>query len=103
MQEGLLALKGGGAYVCGHGGGNRPGGLFSLWFGNQGQGSAMYAYGTHQGQRVRTYQLAVDLLAQGDYPAKGWSPNLPLSAYRQAFGGLRQTPAQSVKVAFDLR
>ena len=67
----------------------------SLWFRElQLTGSAMYAYGIWQGQRLRTYEMAVDLLARGDYPAQGLVSHLfPLSDYRRGLpGGLRQAP-----------
>jgi threonine dehydrogenase-like Zn-dependent dehydrogenase len=78
----------------------------SLWFRElKVSGSAMYAYGAWQGQRVRTYQLAVDLLARGDYPAQGLVSHIfPLSDYREAFQvAFDKRHHQSVKVAFDLR
>ena len=107
LQEGLLALRGGGAYVLvGTAGELGPLDISSLWFRElQVSGSAMYSYGAWQGQRVRTYQLAVDLLARGDYPVKGLvSHTFPLSDYREAFQvAFNKRRHQSVKVAFDLR
>jgi threonine dehydrogenase-like Zn-dependent dehydrogenase len=107
MQEGLLALKGGGSYVLvGTAGEIGLVDFSSLWFRElKVSGSAMYAYGAWQGQRVRTYQLAVDLLARGDYPAKGLVSHIfPLSDYREAFQvAFDKRRHQSVKVAFDLR
>jgi len=107
MQEGLLALKGGGAYVLvGTAGEIGRLDFSSLWFRElKVSGSAMYAYGTWQGQRVRTYQLAVDLLARGDYPAQGLVSHVfPLRDYREAFQvAFDKRGHQSVKVAFDLR
>jgi threonine dehydrogenase-like Zn-dependent dehydrogenase len=107
LQEGLLTLKGGGAYVLvGTAGEIGPVDLSSLWFRElKVSGTAMYAYGTWQGQRVRTYQLAVDLLARGDYPVQGLlSHTFPLSDYREAFQvAFDKRHHQSVKVAFDLR
>ena len=107
LQEGLLALRGGGAYVLvGTAGEVGPVDLSSLWFREiRMSGSAMYAYGTWQGQRLRTYQLAVDLLARGDYPTQGLVSHLfPLSAYREAFQvAFDKRRHQSLKVAFDLR
>ena len=107
MQEGLLALRGGGAYVLvGTAAELGPVDLSSLWFRElRLSGSAMYAYGTWQRQRVRTYQLAVDLLARGDYPVQGLvSQVFPLSDYRKAFQvAFDKRRHQSVKVAFDLR
>ncbi len=107
MQEGLLALKGGGAYVLvGTAGEIGLLDFSSLWFRElKVSGSAMYSYGAWQGQRVRTYQLAVDLLARGDYPVQGLVSHVfPLSDYREAFQvAFDKRHHQSVKVAFDLR
>jgi len=107
LQEGLLALRGGGTYVLvGTAGEVGPVDLSSLWFRElQVSGSAMYSYGPWQGQRVRTYQLAVDLLARGDYPVKGLVSHVfPLSDYREAFRvAFDKRRHQSVKVVFDLR
>jgi threonine dehydrogenase-like Zn-dependent dehydrogenase len=107
LQEGLLALRGGGSYVLvGTAGELGPLDLSSLWFRElKVSGSAMYSYGVWQGRRVRTYQLAVDLLAQGDYPVKGLVSHVfPLSDYREAFRvAFDKRHHQSVKVVFDLR
>ena len=107
LQEGLLALRGGGAYVLvGTAGEIGLVDLSSLWFRElKVSGSAMYSYGARQGQRVRTYQLAVDLLARGDYPVQGLVSHVfPLSDYREAFQvAFDKRHHQSVKVAFDLR
>ncbi|MCL4500532.1 MAG: zinc-binding dehydrogenase [Deltaproteobacteria bacterium] len=107
LQEGLLALRGGGAYVLvGTAGEVGPVDLSSLWFREiRMSGTAMYSYGNWQGQRVRTYQLAVDLLARGDYPIQGLISHVfPLSDYREAFQvAFDKRHHQSVKVVFDLR
>lgn len=107
LQEGLLALRGGGSYVLvGTAGEVGPLDLSSLWFRElQVSGSAMYSYGVWQGQRVRTYQLAVDLLAKEDYPVQGLvSHTFPLRDYREAFRtAFDKRRHQSVKVVFDLR
>jgi threonine dehydrogenase-like Zn-dependent dehydrogenase len=107
LQEGLLALRGGGAYVLvGTAGEMGLVDFSSLWFRElKVSGSAMYSYGTWQGQRVRTYQLAVDLLAKEDYPVRGLVSHVfPLSDYREAFQvAFDKRRHQSVKVAFDLR
>ena len=65
----------------------------------------MYAYGHFEGRQVRTYQLAVDLLARGDYPAEGLVSHIfPLSDYREAFQvAFDKRRHQSVKVVLDLR
>jgi threonine dehydrogenase-like Zn-dependent dehydrogenase len=78
----------------------------SLWFRElRLTGSAMYGYGLFQGRKVRTYQLAVDLLARGDYPYRGLLSHIfPLQDYREAFRVAFDKPHhQSVKVALDLR
>ncbi len=107
LQEGLLALRGGGAYVLvGTAATLGPLDISSLWFRElKLSGSAMYAYGTRQGQGVRTYQLAVDLLTRGDYPIQGLVSHVfPLSDYREAFRvAFDKRRHQSVKVVFDLR
>jgi threonine dehydrogenase-like Zn-dependent dehydrogenase len=107
LQEGLLALRGGGAYVLvGTAGEVGPVDLSSLWFRElKLSGSAMFAYSVWQGRRVRTYQLAVDLLVRGDYPVQGLVSHVfPLSDYREAFRvAFDKRRHQSVKVVFDLR
>ena len=107
MQEGLLALRGGGAYVLVATAAELGQlDISSLWFRElRLSGSALYAYGTWQGQRVRTYQLAVDLLARGGYPVQGLVTHVfPLSDYRKAFQvAFDKRCHQSVKVVFDLR
>ncbi len=107
LQEGLLALRAGGAYVLvGSAGEVGKVDISSLWFRElKVSGSAMYAFGNWQGQTVRTYQLAVDLLARGDYPVQGLVTHVfPLRDYRRAFqAAFDKRRHQSVKVAFDLR
>ena len=107
LQEGLLALKNRGTYVLVATSGSLGRVDFSsLWFRElRLTGSAMYAYGHFQGRQVRTYQLAVDLLASGDYPHQGLLSHVfPLSEYRRAFQVAFDKPGhQSVKVALDLR
>jgi threonine dehydrogenase-like Zn-dependent dehydrogenase len=107
LQEGLLALRGGGTYVLvGTAGKVGPVDLSSLWFREiRMSGSALYAYGVWQGQRVRTYQLAVDLLAKEDYPLQGLVSHVfPLGDYRRAFQvAFDKRRHQSVKVVFDLK
>ncbi len=107
LQEGLLALRGRGTYVLvGTAGALGRVDFSSLWFRElRLSGSAMYAYGLFQGRRVRTYELAVDLLARGDYPAAGLLSHIfPLKDYREAFQvAFDKSRHQSVKVALDLR
>jgi threonine dehydrogenase-like Zn-dependent dehydrogenase len=78
----------------------------SLWFRElRLTGSAMYAHGLCQGQTVRTYEKAVELLAQGDYPSQGLVSHLfRLDDYRRAFQtAFDKRRHQSLKVALDLR
>jgi threonine dehydrogenase-like Zn-dependent dehydrogenase len=107
MQEGLLALKGRGTYVMvGTAGTMDKVDLSSLWFRElKITGSSMFAYGQLRGQKVRTYELAVELLARGDYPREGLlSHTFPLREYRQAFQtAFNKRRFESVKVAVDLR
>jgi threonine dehydrogenase-like Zn-dependent dehydrogenase len=80
--------------------------LSSLWFRElRLTGSAMYAYGNVRGERRRTYQVAVDLLARGDFPAAGLlTHTFPLRQYRQVFQTALDKPHhECVKVAVDLR
>ncbi len=107
LQEGLLTLRGRGTYVLvGTAGKIGAVDFSSLWFRElRLTGSAMYAQGAWQGQKLRTYQLALDLLARGDYPSQGLLTHVfPLSDYRRAFQTAFDKPHhQSIKVAFDLR
>jgi threonine dehydrogenase-like Zn-dependent dehydrogenase len=106
LQEGLLALCGRGNYVLVATAGSLGKVDFSsLWFRElRLTGSAMYGLGRFQDRRVRTYQLAVDLLAGGTYPSGGLLTHFfPLHDYRQAFQtALDKRHHQSVKVAFNL-
>jgi threonine dehydrogenase-like Zn-dependent dehydrogenase len=107
LQEGLLALRGKGTYVLvGTAGSLGPVDLSSLWFRElQLSGSAMYAFAHFQGRRVRTYELAVELLSRQDYLSAGLLSHIfPLEDYRQAFQvAFDKRRHQSVKVALDLR
>jgi threonine dehydrogenase-like Zn-dependent dehydrogenase len=107
MQEGLLALKARGTYVLvGTAGTLDKVDLSSLWFRElKITGSSMFAYGFFQGRKVRTYELAVELLARGDYPRAGLLSHIfPLREYRQAFQvAFNKRRFESVKVAIDLR
>lgn len=107
MQEGLLALRARGNYVMvGTAGTLDKVDLSSLWFRElKLTGSSMFAYGDFQGRKVRTYELAVELLARGDYPREGLLSHLfPLKEYRRAFQtAFDKCRFESVKVAVDLR
>ncbi len=107
LQEALLALRGRGTYVLvATAGALGRVDFSSLWFRElRLTGSAMYGHAHFQGQRVRTYQLAVDLLARGDYPHQGLLTHiLPLKDYRRAFKvAFNKRRHHSVKVALDMR
>lgn len=106
LEEGLLGLRARGAYVLvATAGSLRRVDLSSLWFRElRLTGSAMYARATFRGEPVRTYQLALDLLACGRYPTRGLLSHIfPLQDYRRAFQkALDKRRGQSVKVALDL-
>jgi threonine dehydrogenase-like Zn-dependent dehydrogenase len=66
-----------------------------------------YAYGTEtwRGERIRTFALALRLLARGDTPLKPLvTHRFPLDQYRQALAhALLAGRSGAVKVAFDFR
>ncbi len=107
LQEGLLTLRGQGTYVLvGTAGALGPVDFSSLWFRKlRLTGSSTYAHGVCQGRTVRTYEKAVELLAQGDYPSQGLVSHLfRLADYRRAFQvAFDKRRHQSLKVALDLR
>jgi erythritol/L-threitol dehydrogenase len=107
FQTGLLALRARGVLVLvGTAGSLGQVDLSSLWFRElRLTGSAMYAYGHLRGERRRTYQIALELLARQDFPTAGLlSHTFPLGLYRQALRtALDKRRHQSVKVAVDLR
>jgi erythritol/L-threitol dehydrogenase len=107
LQEGLLTLKGRGTYVMvGTAGALGPVDFSSLWFRElKLTGSAMCAHGVCQGRTVRTYDLAVELLARGDYPCQGLVSHLfPLGDYRRAFEtAFDKRRHHSLKVVLDMR
>ena len=107
LQEGLVLLRGRGRYVLVATVGDiGPVDLSSLWFRQLTlTGSFAYASGSWKGQRQRTYQRAIALLAGGAYPHQGLlTHTFPLSAYRQAFqAAFDKRRYKSMKVALDLR
>ncbi len=107
LQEGLLCLRQGGTLVL-VGSAGKIGGvdLSSLWFRElRLTGSAMYSTASFGGRQVRTYEVAVELLASGRHPTAGLlTHTFPLKQYAQAFQTAFDKRAhQSVKVAVDLR
>ncbi|MFW6112931.1 MAG: zinc-dependent alcohol dehydrogenase [Thermodesulfobacteriota bacterium] len=107
LQAGVLALRARGTMVLVGTAGKVSGvDISSLWFRELiVTGSATYAYGQWQGQQVRTYQLAVDLVAGDDYLHEGLVTHIfSLSRYQQAFqAALDKVHYNSVKVVVDLR
>ena len=108
--DGLLALAAGGTYVMvGAGARLSDVDISSLWFRELTiAGSSGCATGPdprRPGERVRTYALALELLASGTYPTAGLlSHTFPLGQWRQAFGtAFDKRGTGSVKVALDLR
>jgi threonine dehydrogenase-like Zn-dependent dehydrogenase len=105
LQEGLLCLKGRGRYVMVATAATIGKVDFSpLWFRELTMtGSNCYAYGILRGERVRTYALALDLIAAGKFPTQGLLTHVfPLSAWEKAFGVVfDKRGAGSVKVALD--
>jgi threonine dehydrogenase-like Zn-dependent dehydrogenase len=80
--------------------------LSSLWFRELHlTGSSCYAWSSFQGQRVRTFEMAVTLLAAGNYPARDLVTQIfPLSKHAKAFQAtFDKVRHRSVKVALDPR
>jgi threonine dehydrogenase-like Zn-dependent dehydrogenase len=106
LQEALIALRARGKYIMvGTAGRIGPVDFSSLWFRElMVTGSACYAFGNYEGQRVRTYQMAMDLLAKG-YPTEGLlTHTYSLSKFARAFKtAFNKSGFKSVKVAIDLR
>jgi threonine dehydrogenase-like Zn-dependent dehydrogenase len=106
FQEALLALRASGKYIMvGTAGRIGPMDFSSLWFRQlRVTGSNCYAFANYKGQKVRTYNMAVDMMAKG-YPTEGllthtYSLNEYARAFKTAFNKSRY---KSVKVAIDLR
>jgi len=107
LQEGLLVLRPSGKLIMvGTASSLRRVDFSSLWFRElHFVGSMAFAHSRFQGHNVRTYQKAVDLLANGNYDAKGLLTHMfPLQDYCKAFEhAYDRCRYQSVKVAMDLR
>jgi threonine dehydrogenase-like Zn-dependent dehydrogenase len=107
VQEGLLALRARGRYVMIGTAGTLSGVDFSsLWFRELVMtGSASYATALWAGERVRTYQVCLDLLASGRYPTAGLLTGLfRLDDWKKAFqSAFNKAGSGSMKAAFDLR
>jgi threonine dehydrogenase-like Zn-dependent dehydrogenase len=107
FQEGLIALRGRGTYVMvGTAGTLRSADVSSLWLRElKVTGSVVYGHGMHRGERVRTYELAVELLCRDDYPVHGLLTHVfPMDEYGRAFkAAMDKKRWRSVKVALDVR
>lgn len=110
FADALVALAAGGRYVMVGAGASLTGvDVSSLWFRELTvAGSSGCAVGPDPrrgGARVRTYALALELIASGAYPTAGLLSHLfPLARWREAFGAaFDKRTSGSVKVAFDLR
>jgi erythritol/L-threitol dehydrogenase len=106
FQEALIALRGSGTYVMvGTAASLRGVDISSLWFRQlKVTGSMAYAYGLNHGEKVRTYELALELVSREDYPTQGLLTHcFPLRDYAEAFGtAMDKKRCRSVKVALDL-
>jgi threonine dehydrogenase-like Zn-dependent dehydrogenase len=107
VQEALLALKARGRYVMIGTAGELGGVDFSsLWFRQlRLTGSASYATAAWNGERVRTYQLCLDLLAGGQYPSAGLLSGLfRIEDWKGAFQSVfDKAGSGAMKAAFDFR
>jgi threonine dehydrogenase-like Zn-dependent dehydrogenase len=107
LQEGVLTLRSRGRYVLvGTAGVLGRVDLSSLWFRELHlTGSNCYAWSSFQGEWAHTYEMAVHLLAGGNYQAQGLVTQIfPLSQYAKAFqAAFHKVKHQSVKVALDPR
>ncbi|MFZ5426636.1 MAG: zinc-dependent alcohol dehydrogenase [Thermodesulfobacteriota bacterium] len=107
FRESLLALKARGRYVMiGTAGELGKTDVSSLWFRQLVvTGSAGYSTAMWNGERVRTYQVCLDLLASGGYPSRGLLTGLyRLEQWKEAFqASFDKSGSGSMKAAFDLR
>lgn len=107
LQEGLLMLRPSGKLIMvGTAGSLRHVDFSSLWFRELHLvGSMAFAHSHFQGRDIRTYQKAVDILANGGYDAKGLLTHIfPLREYYKAIEcAFDRRHFQSVKVALRSR
>ncbi len=107
MQEALLALRARGRYVMIGTAGKVSGVDFSaLWLRQLVMtGTMSYATAAWKGERVRTYALALELLAGGRYPTAGLlTGTFRLEDWKRAFqASFDKSGSGSMKTAFDLR
>jgi len=107
FRESLLALRARGRYVMiGTAGDLGKTDVSSLWFRQLTvTGTAGYSTAMWNGERVRTYQVCLDLLASGGYPARGLLTGLyRLDEWKKAFqDSFDKRGSASMKAAFDMR
>ena len=110
VADALVALRAGGTYVMVGAGASLDGvDVSSLWFRELAiSGSSGCASGPdprRPGTTVRTYALALELLASGRYPTQGLlTHTFRLDDWRAAFAtAFDKRASASIKVAFDLR
>lgn len=107
FKESLLCLRARGSYVMIGTAGELAGAdVSSIWFRQlKVTGSASYSTAMRGGERVRTYQLCLDLLASGSYPTQGLLTGLfRLEQWREAFqASFDKAGSGSMKAAFDMR
>lgn len=107
MQEGLLSLRARGVYVMvGTAASVKNVDISSLWVRQLTMvGTAMYGKAQFRGQKIRTYEHALSLLAGGNYDTQGLLTHMfALRDWEKAFETVFNKKAhQSVKVAFDHR
>jgi len=107
VQEGLLALRSRGRLVLvGTAGALKGLDISSIWFRELTvTGATCYSYSEVGGRRVRTYELAVELLGRPEFPSRGLLTHIfPLGQYVRAFQtAYNKAATGSVKVALDPR
>lgn len=107
VQQSLLALRARGRYVMvGTAGSLSKADVSSLWFRQLTMtGTSCYSWGMRNGTRVRTYALALELLADPAFPVQGLlTHTFPLTSWKDAFACVfDKKTSQSMKVAFDMR
>ncbi|TVM17327.1 alcohol dehydrogenase [Oceanidesulfovibrio indonesiensis] len=107
LQEGLVSLRGRGRYVMVGTAGTAGGvDISSLWFRELTMtGSVYYGHGEYNGERRRTYELALEFLGDPAFPTSGLlTHTYPLPEWRRAFQTVfDKRGSGSMKVAFDMR
>lgn len=107
FEESLLCLRARGRYVMvGTAASLQKADVSSLWYRQLTvTGTISYATALFQGERVRTYQKCLDLLASGTYPTQGLLTGLyKLEDWKTAFqAAFDKKGSGAMKLGFDLR